>query len=540
MQRLIILFFIVFLSSTYANGQEKKEFYRWNTQTNRYDFDFYGKDSKLILDSLTQAGYYTLQLDSIIQNRFYLNKGKNYKTLWVKNQDLYKDDQYHPTNNLDSIISTYIQSKEQNGYSFANVQLIPKGYQNEEQKIELILNLGNQRKIDLVKSVGYTKLSKGYIKHSLGLKKNRIYNDDALVNASKILQNTNYISEVQSPQTLFRPDSTIVYLYPQKIKSNVFDGILGFGNDDNGKFKLNGNVLLELNNAFNGFEQIRINWIATANKNMTLDFRVKIPYLFQTPIGSETQLKIFKQDSVFVNLDLNERLFYQINPNSSLGGNLSYTSSNFLLDDESFASNYDDYTKIGLGLSYEYFQKHSFSLMEGKSFLNVFASTISRKENNYSLTQDFINEKSNQYEIGLSTYRIFQLYKKHYIKTSASFRGLFDKNDSYSENELYRIGGFGSIRGFNEESILANLYGIGSLEYRFLPNEGFYISLFGDYAFTENKRVNLNTNFFSFGTGLSFLTKLGIFNLSYAVGKTDSTPFDFNNSKIHFGILSQF
>ena len=120
------------------------------------------------------------------------------------------------------------------------------------------------------------------------------------------------------------------------------------------------------------------------------------------------------------------------------------------------------------------------------------------------------------------------------------FRGLLTKDDIFSENELYRIGGFGSIRGFNEESITANMYGFVSMDYRFVPSEAFYIGLFSDYGFIDNKRANINTSLLSIGTGISFLTKMGIFNLSYAVGKTGETSFDFKESKIHFGILSQF
>ncbi|QTV07025.1 hypothetical protein J9309_02360 [Faecalibacter bovis] len=530
----------LFLCGISISAQNKTEFYRWNEQKNSYEFDFYSQDKIKALDSLATIGFYTLQIDSIKADKIYLNKGKNFKNIWVKNETIFKNQDFNPTNNLDSILSKYIEEQDKNGFSFTNVQLIPHGNIKDEQKIELKLNLGVQRKIDAVKSVGYTKLSKGYILHGLGLKKGKIYNESVLANASSVMQNTNYIVQLQEPQTLFRPDSTIIYLYPKKVKSNTFDGILGFGNDENGDFKLNGNVQLEMNNIFNGLEQIRLNWIGTANKNTTLDIRVKLPYLFKSPIGSETQFKLFKQDSVFVNLDLNERLFYQINPNSSLGANLSYTTSNYLLDDESFAKNYDDFNKTGIGLSYEYFVRHPFQLMEGKSLLRVFASSIKKKEKNFSLTEEIVNENSKQYEIGLETYRIFQFYKKHYLKGAVSFKTLLDENDLLSENELYRIGGFGSIRGFNEESIIANLYGIGSLEYRFLPNEGFYVSVFGDYAFIDNKRMDLNTNFISFGTGLSFMTKIGIFNLSYAVGKTENTPFDFKESKIHFGILSQF
>ena len=541
MQNSFFYLFLFFLthSVNILYAQEKFDIYRWNEIKNEYDFDFKTNNKNKALDSLNQIGFYTLQIDSIKTNKIYLNKGKNYKTIWVKNESIFKNSDYNPTNNLDSILSKIIDENSQKGYTFSNFKIIPKGTIDNEQKIELILNLGELRRIDAVKSINYPKLSKGYIKYGLGLKNGKIYNDEIIQNASKFLSSTNYIQQLQEPQTLFKPDSTIVYIYPSKIKSNQFDGIIGFGNDDQGKFKLNGNVLLELNNVFNGLEQIRLNWIGTANKNTTLDLRVKLPYLFKSPIGSETELKLFKQDSVFVNINLGERLFYQLNPNASIGVNLNYTSSNYLLNDI-ITTAYDDYNKTGLGISYNYFLTHPFTLMEGKSYLNIKVSSLKRKEKNFSWTEDLINKTTQQYEIRLFTYRIFQLAQKHYLKTKIDFSALMDKRQTFTENELYRIGGFNSIRGFNEESIIANMYGIGSLEYRFLPNEAFYVNLFTDYAYINNKRNNLNSNLLSFGAGISFLTKLGIFNLSYAVGKNDNQPFDFNNSKIHFGILSRF
>ena len=329
MQKSFFYLFLFFLTHSVNTlyAQEKFDIYRWNEIKNEYDFDFKTNNKNKALDSLNQTGFYTLQIDSIKANKIYLNKGKNYKTIWVKNENIFKNSVFNPTNNLDSILSKVIDENSQKGYAFSNFKIIPKGNINDEQKVEIILNLGELRRIDAVKSINYPKLSKGYIKYGLGLKNGKIYNDEIIENASKVLSSTNYIQQLQEPQTLFKPDSTIVYIYPSKIKSNQFDGILGFGNDDQGKFKLNGNVLLELNNVFNGLEQIRLNWIGTANKNTTLDLRVKLPYLFKSPIGSETELKLFKQDSIFVNINLDERLFYQLNPNASIGVNLNYTSS---------------------------------------------------------------------------------------------------------------------------------------------------------------------------------------------------------------------
>ena len=539
------LFYIIlfFAQSILLFGQEKPfQFYRYTDENKSYTKDFENKNLQSTLDSLQKVGYYTLTVDSIKNDKVYLNKGKLYQTILVKNNELFQNrNDFFPTNNLDSILNKISTENSNQGYPFAQINIVSRGFENNEPKIELILNKGNQRTVDGVKLVGYEKLSKGYLRHGLNIKKGEIYNEQKLATISTLMNQTNYITEVQSPQTLFRKDSTILYLYPKKVNSNYFDGVLGFGTDDNGDFRLNGNVQLSLNNVFNNFDEIRLNWIGTANKNTSLNIGVKIPYLFKSAIGSETNFKLFKQDSVFVTLDFSERLFYQLNLNSNIGVSGILQSSNFLLEDDSFLkSSYDDYSKTGVGLSYNYFLKHPFRMMEGKSMLNVMVNSIRKKEKNFSWTEEIENKTVNQYEIGLQSFRLFELAKKHYIKGAVEFRGLLTKDDIFSENELYRIGGFGSIRGFNEESITANMYGFVSMDYRFVPSEAFYIGLFSDYGFIDNKRANINTSLLSIGTGISFLTKMGIFNLSYAVGKTGETSFDFKESKIHFGILSQF
>lgn len=539
----IKLYMLFFLFSVWVTGQQISmySFYRWDDEKKISVFDFKNEALKPTLDSLQKIGYFTLSIDSIKADKVFINKGKLYKELWVENNKLFTNTgDFFPTNNLDSILSKLGDEQNAKGFAFHQIHVKSLGIHEGQQRLSLEMVQGEQRRIDRIVSVDYNKISKGYVTHGLGLKIGSLYTDQKLAKASELLNQTKYIAEIRAPQTLFRPDSTIVYIYPERLKSNFFDGILGFGTDEQGDFKLSGNVQLELNNVFNNLEQIKLNWIGTASKNSTLAIGLRLPYLFKSRVGSETQFKLFKQDSVFVNLNLNQRLFYQFNLHSSIGVNALIQNSNYLLDYESGNATFDDYKKTGFGLSYQYALPHPFRLMEGKSFLEMQVNSISRKENNFSWTEDVQNEKTDQYEIALKTYRLFELSKKHYLKGLLEFKGLFSDNKKYSDNELYRIGGFGSLRGFNEESILANHYALGSLEYRFVPNEGFYIALFTDYAMLENKRIDVSTNFLSFGTGLSFLTGLGIFNLSYAVGKTANTSFDFKESKIHFGIVSQF
>jgi hypothetical protein len=46
--------------------------------------------------------------------------------------------------------------------------------------------------------------------------------------------------------------------------------------------------------------------------------------------------------------------------------------------------------------------------------------------------------------------------------------------------------------------------------------------------------------FIGTGVGMAFDTKAGIFNMSFAVGKQGSAPFDFHDTKIHLGYVSFF
>lgn len=546
----MFIFILSFFSIVCA--QERKDtvlkFYDYKIASKKYELDFQKpikNDSTLLqtLDSLKTIGFYTLTLDSLNNKNVYLNKGEMYKKIWVKNDSVFnKKQDWFAIQNLDSLVQTVNKSYAKKGYPFVEIKIHPLGFKDGEAQIALETKLFAARSVDGVQVQGYEKLSKGYIRNGLGLKSGTVYNESDLTKISDRMSYSPFLNEVRPPQTLFNTDSTTIYLYVEKVKSNLFDGILGFGNDQDGEFRLNGNVKIELNNNFNGMEKIRLNWIATPDKSTSLDLNVRVPYLFRSPIGTQTQLNMYRKDSVFVSTKLNQQFFYQITMNSNVGLNVSFENSSFVLEDyPELAALYDDFSKTGLGVNYEWIQPTQNRLLEGKTKVFLIGRTLNRKRQlTDPVSFEISDEKTQQYEVGLSAFHLFEIHPQHLIKARVEGYGLFGDDDYYSLNELYRLGGFNSIRGFNEESILASAYGIGSLEYRFLPNDDFYISAFGDLGFLENKSTGISENLIGTGIGLSFLTQLGIFNMSYAVGSQSDTGFDFKNSKIHFGILTRF
>ncbi len=52
---------------------------------------------------------------------------------------------------------------------------------------------------------------------------------------------------------------------------------------------------------------------------------------------------------------------------------------------------------------------------------------------------------------------------------------MLDSDGEITTNELFRIGGYNSLRGFNEQSLFTDFYAFGGVEYRYLvSNQAFF------------------------------------------------------------------
>ena len=134
----------------------------------------------------------------------------------------------------------------------------------------------------------------------------------------------------------------------------------------------------------------------------------------------------------------------------------------------------------------------------------------------------------------------FPLGKQSAFKTAVN-AGIYN-SQSIFRNELFQIGGYRLLRGFDEESIYASRYAVTTLEYRYLVGLNSFFFVFSDGGYAENKSVNIKSSntFISAGLGMAFETKAGIFNISFATGKRNDVPLDLRQSKIHLGYVTYF
>jgi hemolysin activation/secretion protein len=116
------------------------------------------------------------------------------------------------------------------------------------------------------------------------------------------------------------------------------------------------------------------------------------------------------------------------------------------------------------------------------------------------------------------------------------------RNEHLFENELFRLGGMNSLRGVDENSILASAYGLATLETRYLFDQGSAVFLFFDGGYYEKALENESESDYplGFGAGLQLETEAGIFLLNYALGRHFRNPVNISRAKIHVGYRNHF
>ena len=415
------------------------------------------------------------------------------------------------------------------GSPFATFQLenIAKRDNNDLQG-KLIVSSTENRMVNNIIIKGYEKFPKSYLKRYLKIKNNLSFNLTDIKQKTDGLKNLRFAKQLKEPEILFTKDSTTLYLYLEKSKSNTFDGFLGFGNNEtSNKIEFNGYLNLNLINNLNFGETFSLVYKSDENEQRTFNINATLPYLFKSPLGVNLNLDIFKKDSTYTIVNQSANLFYQLNRKNKIYSGVSLTNSNNLLNVDN--NLIKDYSSTFITTSFEHSNITSDYLFPIQSYFRI-QGGIGKRE--------LDNTKENQKSINFKTFKIFNLNNKNSIYINVNGETLL--SDSYFQNELRRFGGINSIRGFEENSLFATLYSIITSEYRYLLTKNVYAHTIIDAAYYEDDINKTKEKLFGFGFGLGLITKAGLFKLNYANGLTENQPFKINNSKIHISLNAFF
>ena len=463
----------------------------------------------------------------------------------------------------EKILSYY----ENNGYPFAEVSLNNVEIDSNKIKGDLEVKNGPLYHIDSIRVIGKAKIKNSFLQHYTEISNGSIYNNQKLQKISYRLAQLPYLQEQQPWDVTMLGSGSVLNLYLQPKRSSEINVLVGFlpASTATGKTQVTGDVHLNLKNSLGQGENILVNWQQLQPQSPRLNLAYSQPYIFNSSFGIDLSFDLVKRDSSYLQLNAiigiqyilsanqSGKVFYQNEQNNLLSGGVD---TNNILITKQLPPNID----VGsgnLGINYN-FVNTNYRLNPRTG--NELAITGTAGTKTITKNSDIINLKdpsdpsfdfNSLYDsIKLKSYRLrliagaahyTPLGKSSTLRTAANI-GWFQTPQPF-QNELFRIGGYKLLRGFDEESIYANQYAVFTAEYRYLSGINSNFFGFTDVGFTKThySTTEYSNNFISAGVGLSFETKFGLLNLSYAIGKRNDSKFDIRNaSKIHFGYINYF
>jgi len=456
---------------------------------------------------------------------------------------------------------------ENNGHPFAKVFLDSLQIL-DDNRVSAILKVeeGPLYRIDSVRIFGNVKVSNNFFQHYLDIANGSIYNKQKLEQVSKKMMELPYVEEEKPLDISMLPTGSVLNLYLKQKRSSQVNFLFGFlPNSDqvsNKKLLITGEGNLLLKNALGAGETIGLSYQKLQVRSQRLNLMYQHPYLFNSPVGLDFAFDMYRRDSIYLNVNLQFGANYSISSTKSAkvylqhfqtianGINTSYVVEYHRLPPEA------DVSSFGLGV--DYFVNTTDYVRNPRKgnvfFISTVVGTKKVKKNEQILelqdpndsTFDFeslydtVKLKTYQFRITTTAAKFFQLGKQSTLKTEIN-AGVFQSENIF-RNELFQIGGFKLLRGFDEGSQYLSQYAIGTLEYHYLIslNSYFYSFIDGGWGRDNSQDLNISHTYLSTGLGMAFETKVGVFNLAWAIGKRDDLPFNLRQSKIHFGFVNYF
>ena len=439
---------------------------------------------------------------------------------------------------------------ENNGYPFARIFLDSIEIHSGEAEAKICAQSGTLNTIDSLSWRGTAKISKVFLYNYLGIKPGDVYNEQVILQIEDRVKELPFIAQTKPTDVFLLESQSLIRLYLDNRKASSFSGLVGFlpNNEKDGKLLLTGEGVVKLKNALGKGETFDAEWKRLQAATQSIAIRVSWPFLFNLPIGIDGTFNLYKRDTSFLNLQQSIGIQYIQKGNDYLKAFVEQRTSNRLgavaSQNVTLQTDYADVSSLSYGLEwnrsrldYRYNPRKGLRILARSAAGTRKLSEINTNQENPDAAQ---NSRLLQISGMLDLDGFIPVFRQATV--NIGFNGAFLSTERMFENELARIGGNSSLRGFDEESIFASTYLIGTLEYRYLLEQNSYLFLFGNGAWYENVAVNRNIRDwpYGFGAGLSFETKAGIFAISYALGSQFGNPIEFRSAKVHIGISSLF
>ena len=386
------------------------------------------------------------------------------------------------------------------------------------------------------------KTNRSYLYHLLGIVPGDLFSENSYADINARVERSAFLTLKRDTDISFSKEKAKVYLDLEERPTNRFQGVLGLQQNPSGSTSLVGSLDLLAQNLFRSGHEFHFNWERFAQSSQELNLFYKHAFPFNAKFSPSFRFSLLKQDSTFitrttevgVNTFIGGKIHLKLHFEGAAGSLISSTVETIS------QQNLADYRRslYQIEMSSGFTQSLN-AFREGLVWNVSLAAGTKQIERNTALPTsyyDTIDLKTNflRFE-GRTTYQI-KIGKRQSIYQDIHV-GLL-QNREVLTNELYRVGGLTTLRGFNEKNFFARQYALSRFEFRsFFENESYL------YAFYDQLLFRRNDNFdFPVGIGLGFGldTSSGQFSFAMGSGWDEDQRLTFSELRVHFGFITIF
>ncbi|HSV77568.1 MAG TPA: hypothetical protein VLH37_11110 [Bacteroidales bacterium] len=396
---------------------------------------------------------------------------------------------------------------------------------------------------------GNVNLARGFVANHTGIAEGTPYSEGKAGMAAIRLSELPFVRITGEPTIEFTPGTALVTVPVARRPANRFEGVAGVTNDplQGNRIQITGHLNLSLVNLLERGEQIAMNWQGLTQGTQRLMLQANYPFVLSTPISTALLFSLHRQDTSYINLRQRLALTWQSPQRIRISvfaerlssellstGRLMGTAALPLIDSRT--------TLYGLesSVSTPGFLAGPMDGSMGRVYVSAGTKSIRKNPNLPESFYQNVSMRQPRYSFGVFAESRLPVSQLSRLVFSLQSQGIF--GERVFGNEWFRIGGIGSLKGFNEESILATFYSVIKGEWRYFTGEQSYLSLLFNAAYYERNLTGEFANGWPWGVaaGINLETTPGIITVFFAMGEGPETQFSFRNTKVHIGFTSLF
>ncbi len=347
-----------------------------------------------------------------------------------------------------------------------------------------------------------------------GLQNQKLISPDILAQAEDNILQKSYIQSC-----LVEPiNENSILIKVEEGRMTFLEGLLGM-NRLAGKLQLSGMLRLQFLNLWGSDRAIKLYWKRLPTSSSELSLSYHDPGFYSLPVAADLELKRSQQDSTWISSQASLSVYYRM-LRQNIGLELATQS---IRPGSRIPASVEAENLNSLGAFWNFSRSEG-----GANPYRGYSCDLRYRLNSTGETSEIFGATEAKANLLLP-------FSQRWIGfLQLNLRNL--ENSAAPAWQLYKMGGYASLRGYNEDEFSSfRLAWLNTeIRYRISPESRIYL-LF-DQGFLGRSNNTLKTDIFGVGLGMKVKTRLGILGLEYALGYRDKALASFNLGMIHAGL----